>query len=46
MDFSNLWKHSVTGLLLLRFTQYKTIRGFPLSAVSLSHSMTCQDICV
>jgi len=31
---------------MLLFTQYKTIRGLPLSAVSLSRCITCQDICV
>jgi len=28
------------------FTQDKTIRGLPLSAVSLSRCITCQDVCV
>jgi len=29
-------------LLILHFTQYKNIRGLPLSAVSLSCCITCQ----
>jgi len=35
-----------TDLLMLLFTHYKTIRGLPLSAVSLSRCITCQDVCV
>jgi len=31
---------------VLLFTQYKNIRGLPLSAVSLSRCVTCQDVCV
>ena len=31
---------------MLLFTQYKTISGLPLSAVSLSLCITCQDVCV
>jgi len=30
---------------MLLFTQYKTIRGLPLPAVSLSRFITCQDVC-
>jgi len=37
---------TATDLLMLVFTQYKTIRGLPLSAVSLSRCITCPDICV
>jgi len=33
-------------LLMLLFTQYKTTRGLPLSAVSLSRCITCQGVCV
>jgi len=29
---------------MLLFTQYKAIRGLPLSPVSLSHCITCQDV--
>jgi len=28
---------------MLLFTQYKTIRGLPLLAMSLSRCITCQD---
>jgi len=28
------------------FSQYKTIRGSSLSAMSLSRCITCQDVCV
>jgi len=31
---------------MLLFTQYKDIRGLPLSPVSLSRCITCQDVCV
>jgi len=31
---------------MLLFTQYKTIRGLPLSAVPLSRCITCQVVCV
>jgi len=31
---------------MLVFTQYKTKRGLPLSAVSLSRCITCQDDCI
>jgi len=31
---------------MLLFTQYITIRGFPLSAVPLSRRIACQDVCV
>jgi len=31
---------------MLLFTQYETILGLPLSAVSTSRCITCQDICV
>jgi len=37
---------NATDLLMLLFTQYETIRGLPLSAVSLSRCITCQDVCV
>jgi len=37
---------TATYLLLLLFTQYKTIHDLPLSAVPLSHCITCQDVCV
>jgi len=30
---------------MLLFTQYKTIRGLPLSAVLLSRCITCHDAC-
>jgi len=31
---------------MLHFTQYETIRGLPLSSVSLSRYITCQDTSV
>jgi len=31
---------------MLLFTQYKAILDLPLTAVSLSHCNTCQDVCV
>jgi len=31
---------------MLLFTQYETIRGLPLSVVSLFRCITCQDVCV
>jgi len=31
---------------MLLFAQYKTMRGLPLSAVSLSRCITCQDVSV
>jgi len=37
---------TATDLLMLLFTQYKTIRGLPQSAVSLSRCITCWDVCV
>jgi len=30
---------------MLHFTQYMTKSGLPLSAVSLSRYITCQDVC-
>ena len=35
-----------TTILMLLFTQYKTIRGLLLSALSLSRCITFQDVCV
>jgi len=37
---------TATDLLMLLFKQYITICGLPLSAASLSHCITCKDICV
>jgi len=37
---------TATDLLVVLFTQHKTTRGLPLSAVSLSLCITCQDVCV
>jgi len=37
---------TATDLLMLHFAQYKTIRGLPLSAVSLSRCIICQDVSV
>jgi len=31
---------------MLLFTQYKAIRGLPLSAASVSRCITCQNVCV
>jgi len=31
---------------MLLFTQYIIIRGLPLSTMSLSGCITCQDVCV
>ena len=35
-----------TDLLMLRFTEYITISGLPLPAMSLSRCITCKDVCV
>jgi len=34
---------TATDILMLLFTQYKTTRDLPLSAMSLSGCITCQD---
>jgi len=45
MDFPTCGSTATDSLMLL-FTQYETIRGLPLSSVSLSHCITCQDVYV
>jgi len=50
-SFTPQWIFQTCGstaadLLMLLFTQYITIRGLPLSAVSLSRCITCQEVCV
>jgi len=46
MEFFQTCGSTTTDLSKLFFTQYETIRSLPLSAVSLWHCITCQDVCV
>ena len=45
MDFPTCGS-TATDLRMVLFTQYKTIRGLQLSAMSLSRSVSCQDVCL